>query len=166
MTIEVIDDDNGQGTTVVVGDLLKKRAKMVKRSQSTKRGKGSRRGVVSGLGAICSVNADEEEGGNEAKVPGSVVGSVRVASGVTGGKRRRATSGAVSGARASAKGREEEEVATRGDPGSSSNERSGEDGVVLSLSAKAETGRPPGRPAVKRARCMQEVGRAGNKVRK
>ena len=97
---------------------------------------------------------------------GSAVGSVPAGGGATGGKRRRTASGVVSGARTAAKGREEEEVATRGDRGSSRNERNGEDGVMLSLSAKAETRRPPGRPSVRRARCRQEVGRAGNKVRK
>jgi hypothetical protein len=136
------------------------------RAKSTKGGKGSRRVVGSCAAAIGGNNAEEEDEGNQDKVFGSAVGSTLVASGAAGGKRRRATSGAVSGARASAKGREKEEVATRGDLGSSSNDRNGEDGVVLSLSAKAETGRPPGRPSVRRARCRQEVGRAGNKVRK
>ena len=92
--------------------------------------------------------------------------SVPVTKRATDGKRGRTKSGVVSGGRTAAKGSEEAKVATRGGSGSSSNERNGEDGVTPSLSAKAETGRPPGRPKVRRARCRQEVGRAGNKVGK
>ena len=82
------------------------------------------------------------------------------------GTQKRTKSGVVSGERAAAKRSEEEEAATSGDCKSSSNERKNEDGGSLSLSAKAETGRPPGRPKVRRARCRHEVGRAGNKVGK
>ena len=82
------------------------------------------------------------------------------------GTRKRAKSGGASGVRATAKRSEEEEVVTSGDCKSSSNERKNEDGGSLSLSAKAETGRPPGRPKARRARCRHEAGRAGNKVGK
>ena len=82
------------------------------------------------------------------------------------GTRKRAKSGGASEARATAKRSEEEEVGKNGDCKSSNNERKDEDGGSLSLSAKAETGRPPGRPRARRARCRQEVGRAGNKVGK
>ena len=82
------------------------------------------------------------------------------------GAPRRTKSGVASVGRTAAKRSEEEEVATGGGCRSSSNERKNEDGGSLSLSAKAETGRPPGRPKAKRARCRQEVGRAGNKVGK
>jgi hypothetical protein len=82
------------------------------------------------------------------------------------GARGRTKSGVASVGRTAAKRSEEEEVATGGGCRSSSNERKNEDGVSLSLSAKAETGRPPGRPKARRARCRQEVGRAGNKVGK
>jgi hypothetical protein len=82
------------------------------------------------------------------------------------GTRKRVKSGRASGARAAAKRSEEEEVGKNGDAKSSNNERKNEDGGSLSLSAKAETGRPPGRPRARRARCRHEVGRAGNKVGK
>jgi hypothetical protein len=82
------------------------------------------------------------------------------------GTRKRAKSGGASEARATAKRSEEEEVGKNGDGKSSNNERKNEDGGSLSLSAKAETGRPPGRPRARRARCRHEVGRAGNKVGK
>ena len=82
------------------------------------------------------------------------------------GTRKRVKSGRVSEAKTTAERSEEEEVGKNGDAKSSNNERKNEDGGSLSLSAKAETGRPPGRPRARRARCRHEVGRAGNKVGK